>query len=66
MSVDSDTEFIELCAPLSLNLSFNYAEIRIYISKLMTEFPVFEYGQVKRGKGNPVTGPGGPIGWVEV
>jgi hypothetical protein len=45
MSVDSDTEFIKL-RPLSLNLSFNYAEIKTYVSKVVTEIPVFENGQV--------------------
>jgi len=46
MSVDSDTEFIKLRDPHSLNLSFNYAEIKTYVSKVVTEIPAFEYGQV--------------------
>jgi len=46
MSVDNDTEFIELCVPVSSNLSFIYAEIRIYVSKVVTEIAVFEYWQV--------------------
>ena len=46
MSVDNDTEFIELYVPVSSNLTFICAERRIYFRKVVTEIEVFEYGQV--------------------